>query len=221
MTSVQSYNGLKDLIDKDTNGNITPAVFVTLFNIVQLKFQRKVFDDMGPDFNTRIINMMSPFRTPTSNILLDPQGIGIFNTGDFAFGPYLFVSLYFNPACGEVAAEALETPVEPVSNAEWSERTRSQYKGPTIEFPIFRPCSMTEVEVRPKTVRAVWSYYYRLPTPITLNTANGYPTGLGDTDPEWNDLDIAEILMGVVWSAGLREQMPSWMAAGNQLKSTT
>jgi hypothetical protein len=241
MTSIELYTRFKKRVDKDTSGNITVQTFVDLFNDDQISYQLDAIGDQrqyhpqrgiavrAPELTTRMMNMMAPFLTQPALVQLTDRigtyNLGGYQAGNFAFGPYVWVSGYENPACGETALEAWELQVELLTQDEW--RTRSderRYNGASIKYPIFRLLTDVRIEVRPKAIKSVWVSYYRKPMPITIPTtiaANGvaYPDpSLPSQGPEWNELDCNAILDRVVGLSGLREQMDRWQAYGERSK---
>jgi len=240
MTSPELYERFKVRIDKDTSGNISVGNFVVLFNSEQQSYFLDAIGDQrqyrqnygvairGPELSTRMMNMLAPFLTAPAYVPLTSRlgtyNLGGYQGGNFAFGPYVWVSNYINPACGEVAIPASEKEITLLTQMEW--RTRSdetRYDGASLEFPIFRIYNDSQIEVRPSSIKSVWVSYLRKPDPITIPTTTVNNIQYIDynatrQDPEWNDLDCNAIIDRVIGSAGLREQMDRWQMAGERSK---
>lgn len=233
MTSIETWERYRTRIDKDANGNIGIPEFVRFFNMEQQLLmldcvgdQRQYKQNYGAatrstELSERMMDMVSPFLTDPRYVQLVNMR-GLYNQGDYAGALKVWVSAYTNPACGEVALPQYEKPVESLTASEWKTRSNERrYDGASLEFPIFQRVSQTHIEVRPRTVRAVWVNYVRLPRPITLamlpNSEDYDPNATND-DPEWNDMDVDVIIERLLTPSGIREQMPSWVAAGERSK---
>ena len=224
MTAIQAWEEFKTLISKDANGNISIGDFVVLFNRAQVEYMSSFFAD-GINASTRNINALIPFRVPQGAPRVVPviDRLAVFQNGDFAFGPELWTMGYSNPECGDGAPDVVERQVELLDDAQWASRTASNYKYPTLKYPVARLAGTDTVEILPSSVNYVGVIYIRLPRPINVATATGSdgvmypdPNSTANSDPEWNDVDVRKIISWIIGDAGVREQNPQWEGYGER-----
>lgn len=234
MTSIETWERYRTLTDKDANGNIGIPEFVRLFNMEQqllmldcIGDQRQYKQNFGAatrstELSERMMDMVAPFLTDPVYVQLS-SGRGRYNQGDYAGSLKVWVSAYTNPSCGEeITVPQYEKAVESLTASEWKTRSDEQrYDGASLSFPIFQRVNGTHIEVRPRTVRAVWVNYVRLPRPITLAllpNSEEYDPNAANQDPEWNDMDVDVIIERLLTPSGIREQSPAWINAGERSK---
>lgn len=211
-------------IDAQSHGNVSINDFTVLFNDEQLGYFRECIGGSGsyvqgnprssqsPDSGTRAINKLAPFIV--NRVVPVTNNIFKYRFEGFEHGPTVYAPGYVNPdSCGDEPQHEYDIPLEMKTEQEWGRSTRSTYRPPTLEYPIFRIIDRENAEAAPRGYNYLKVRYYRRPNDIYIETTpNGMhrqPNG-AHIDPEWSDADCIHILDRVMSAVSIREQEQAW-----------
>lgn len=224
MTSVELYKAVLALLNKAAKGNMPIEDFERLVNIAQRSHFR---DNLPPSGTLRGMNKLSAFLA--SRVITLTNGLGEYNpggnaAGDLFEGPLCWVSRWENPECHQPPvgeAGFTHCPVLPLN--EWIDITGDATNKPTAKKPKALLISDSEIQVLPRSTQYLMAWYWRNPRPIVVGRNPADPDkplegGTGQSDPEWAQPDIDDIIMRVLALCGVPLQSDRLVQAGTALQ---
>jgi hypothetical protein len=181
MASVNAvYSTLKDLVNKDQKGFVTPAVFNNLAGIAQINIYNRLFDTLKDAKRTRRAQF-DPARDKSleKRIQEDLSSFARNQTitradGVFAKPDDLSRIISATTFGSIVLGQSTRTPIEMLYDEDKIERIlRSNISSPTESFPI--ALVSDDIEVFPQTINRIQLRYYKIPNNPTFAyvTVNG------------------------------------------------
>lgn len=221
MTSVAAYRLFLAILNKNARGNVIIGQFEAFFNDMQLQFFEENLPITGGSISVgTMARFMVPFISPVVN------GIASFDpNGEMLGEPVLWIIGYVNPPCGEAVGTSTDIPVPILSLGEFKSQTGLVVSGPSFNNPKAARVG-SKIHLLPKTISHVHGTYWRKPRPIVVgrNPLTTFPAeeemegGIGQVDPEWNDLDCHAIIKKCLELAGVKLQDPNLFQAGQVLE---
>lgn len=236
MRSQKAWEYIETLLDKDFNGNVDPAKFVIFFNAAQIEYMYFMLGNMrdyqpgqtvssnSPEASGRAMDAVAPFWKKRFPVPVTNGRANIYTTGpssDFMGQEKLFLPGFENPACGQQPLSRWEVPFTRMPASEWPWKSNPKhFCHPTLEFPSYMMIENGDALILPLEVNSLWATYLRAPRPITIALLPGgeVDQAANNDDPEWNDMDTIDIMHGVAFKCGVREQAPSWMQAATAMR---
>ena len=169
MASVNAvYSTLKDLVNKDQKGFVTPAVFNNLAGIAQINIYNRLFDTLKDAKRTRRAQF-DPARDKSleKRIQEDLSSFARNETiarvdGVFAKPDDLSRIISATTFGSIVLGQSTRTPIEMLYDEDKIERIlRSNISSPTESFPI--ALVSNDIEVFPQTINRIQLRYYKTP----------------------------------------------------------
>jgi hypothetical protein len=181
MASVNAvYSTLKDLVNKDQKGFVTPAVFNNLAGIAQINIYNRLFDTLKDARRTRRAQFDSGRdKSLEKRIQEDLSSFARNQTitragGVFAKPDDLSRIISATTFGSIVLGQSTRTPIEMLYDEDKIERIlRSNISSPTESFPI--ALVSDDIEVFPQTINRIQLRYYKIPSSPTFAyvTVNG------------------------------------------------
>ena len=181
MASVNAvYSTLKDLVNKDQKGFVTPAVFNNLAGIAQINIYNRLFDTLKDARRTRRAQFDSGRdKSLEKRIQEDLSSFARNQTitragGVFAKPDDLSRIISATTFSSIVLGQSTRTPIEMLYDEDKIERIlRSNISSPTESFPI--ALVSDDIEVFPQTINRIQLRYYKVPSNPTFAyvTVNG------------------------------------------------
>jgi hypothetical protein len=169
MASVNAvYSTLKDLVNKDQKGFVTPAVFNNLAGIAQLNIYNRLFDTLKDAKRTRNAQF-DPARDKSleKRIQEDLSSFARNKTITRADGVFVkpddLSRIISATTFGSIVlGQSTRTPIEMLYDEDKIERIlRSNISSPTESFPI--ALVSDDIEVFPQTISKIQLRYYKIP----------------------------------------------------------
>jgi hypothetical protein len=232
MASVNAvYSTLKDLVNKDQKGFVTPAVFNNLAGIAQLNIYNRLFDTLKDAKRTRKAQF-DPARDKSleKRIQEDLSSFARNQTitradGVFAKPDDLSRIISATTFGSIVLGQSTRTPIEMLYDEDKIERIlRSNISSPTESFPI--ALVSDDIEVFPQTINRIQLRYYKIPNNPTYAyvTVNGIEiyNSLGSVDFDLPDHYSAMLVAEIAELIGLnlRDQAVQAFGQGEQVMLT-
>jgi hypothetical protein len=232
MASVNAvYSTLKDLVNKDQKGFVTPAVFNNLAGIAQLNIYNRLFDTLKDAKRTRKAQF-DPARDKSleKRIQEDLSSFARNQTitradGVFAKPDDLSRIISATTFGSIVLGQSTRTPIEMLYDEDKIERIlRSNISSPTESFPI--ALVSDDIEVFPQTINRIQLRYYKIPNNPTYAyaTVNGVEiyNSLGSVDFDLPDHYSAMLVAEIAELIGLnlRDQAVQAFGQGEQVMLT-
>jgi len=229
MNSAKLYSTVIGIVKGDIYGELKPEIVAQQFNTIQLAYFNHLIGSIKGyqpgrpippvhlESSQRVDLGLSPFlRTGTFPVA---GGFGNLNQfGDFMYGPIAGGTSAISGNCedpSELDARA-RTPMAWVTNSEWNDFTRSLIDYPDLENPIGRYARKNGADtnhygfqVMPTQISYVEMQYFRRPKDIvfggTFGSAGFVPdaTAANNVDPEWNDLDMNDLIGRLLIALGM------------------
>ena len=163
------YSALKDLVNKDQRGFVTPAVFNSFASVAQMNIFNKLFDDAA--LNKRIRNAQSDAGRDKSRVKQANEDLSYFSklstislttgVGDKPSDLARVISI--------ITTDATAKNVEIVYDEEKIDYIlRSTLSAPSTSFPIALVSS--DVQVFPTSIASVKMRYYKQPEGLNVTT---------------------------------------------------
>ena len=174
MASVNAvYSTLKDLVNKDQKGFVTPAVFTNLAGIAQINIYNRLFDTLKDARRTRRAQFDSGRdKSLEKRIQEDLSSFARNETiaradGVFAKPDDLSRIISATTFGSIVLGQSTRTPIEMLYDEDKIERIlRSNISSPTESFPI--ALVSDDIEVFPQTINRIQLRYYKVPNNPTF-----------------------------------------------------
>ena len=174
MASVNAvYSTLKDLVNKDQKGFVTPAVFNNLAGIAQINIYNRLFDTLKDARRTRRAQFDSGRdKSLEKRIQEDLSSFARNETitradGVFAKPDDLSRIISATTFGSIVLGQSTRTPIEMLYDEDKIERIlRSNISSPTESFPI--ALVSDDIEVFPQTINRIQLRYYKVPNNPTF-----------------------------------------------------
>lgn len=228
MTSTEIYKDFLVILQKNSVGAVTIPEFERMWDMAQRQHLR---DSLPISGTLRGMNKTSAFLTPRV-VQLNGDGIGVYNpggnkTGDLFSGPVCWVSKWENPCCDSPPigqAGFTVCPVLPVE--EHLSITDDINNAPSDSRPKAFLIDDRRIQVLPRAVGYLMTWYWRKPTPIVVGRDPLYPYpnerplegAPGQVDPEWSQADIDDITMRCLQLAGVKLQSDRLVQIGAALQ---
>ena len=163
------YSALKDLVNKDQRGFVTPAVFNSFASVAQMNIFNKLFDDAA--LNKRIRNAQSDAGRDKSRVKQANEDLSYFSklstislttgVGDKPSDLARVISI--------ITTDATAKNVEIVYDEEKIDYIlRSTLSAPSTSFPVALVSS--DVQVFPTSIASVKMRYYKQPEGLNVTT---------------------------------------------------
>ena len=163
------YSALKDLVNKDQRGFVTPAVFNSFASVAQMNIFNKLFDDAA--LNKRIRNAQSDAGRDKSRVKQANEDLSYFSklstislttgVGDKPSDLARVISI--------ITTDATAKNVEIVYDEEKIDYIlRSTLSAPSTSFPVALVSS--DVQVFPTSIASVKMRYYKQPEGLNATT---------------------------------------------------
>ena len=163
------YSALKDLVNKDQRGFVTPAVFNSFASVAQMNIFNKLFDDAA--LNKRIRNAQSDAGRDKSRVKQANEDLSYFSklstislttgVGDKPSDLARVISI--------ITTDATAKNVEIVYDEEKIDYIlRSTLSAPSTTFPVALVSS--DVQVFPTSIASVKMRYYKQPEGLNVTT---------------------------------------------------
>ena len=163
------YSALKDLVNKDQRGFVTPAVFNSFASVAQMNIFNKLFDDAA--LNKRIRNAQSDAGRDKSRVKQANEDLSYFSklstislttgVGDKPSDLARVISI--------ITTDATAKNVEIVYDEERIDYIlRSTLSAPSTSFPVALVSS--DVQVFPTSIASVKMRYYKQPEGLNVTT---------------------------------------------------
>ena len=163
------YSALKDLVNKDQRGFVTPAVFNSFASVAQMNIFNKLFDDAA--LNKRIRNAQSDAGRGKSRVKQANEDLSYFSklstisvttgVGDKPSDLARVISI--------ITTDATAKNVEIVYDEEKIDYIlRSTLSAPSTSFPVALVSS--DVQVFPTSIASVKMRYYKQPEGLNVTT---------------------------------------------------
>ena len=163
------YSALKDLVNKDQRGFVTPAVFNSFASVAQMNIFNKLFDDAA--LNKRIRNAQSDAGRDKSRVKQANEDLSYFSklstislttgVGDKPSDLARVISI--------ITTDATAKNVEIVYDEEKIDYIlRSTLSAPSTSFPIALVSS--DLQVFPTSIASVKMRYYKQPEGLNVTT---------------------------------------------------
>ena len=163
------YSALKDLVNKDQRGFVTPAVFNSFASVAQMNIFNKLFDDAA--LNKRIRNAQSDAGRDKSRVKQANEDLSYFSklstislttgVGDQPSDLARVISI--------ITTDATAKNVEIVYDEEKIDYIlRSTLSAPSTSFPIALVSS--DLQVFPTSIASVKMRYYKQPEGLNVTT---------------------------------------------------
>jgi hypothetical protein len=226
MASVNAvYSTLKDLVNKDQKGFVTPAVFNNLAGIAQINIYNRLFDTLKDAKRTRRAQF-DPARDKSleKRIQEDLSSFARNQTitragGVFAKPDDLSRIISATTFGSIVLGQSTRTPIEMLYDEDKIERIlRSNISSPTESFPI--ALVSDDIEVFPQTINRIQLRYYKVPSNptfayVTVNGIEIYNT-TGSVDFDLPDHYSAMLVAEIAELIGLNLRDQAVEAFGQQ-----
>jgi hypothetical protein len=226
MASVNAvYSTLKDLVNKDQKGFVTPAVFNNLAGIAQINIYNRLFDTLKDAKRTRRAQF-DPARDKSleKRIQEDLSSFARNQTitragGVFAKPDDLSRIISATTFGSIVLGQSTRTPIEMLYDEDKIERIlRSNISSPTESFPI--ALVSDDIEVFPQTINRIQLRYYKIPSNPTFAyvTVNGVEiyNATGSVDFDLPDHYSAMLVTEIAELIGLNLRDQAVQAFGQQ-----
>jgi hypothetical protein len=163
------YSALKDLVNKDQRGFVTPAVFNSFASVAQMNIFNKLFDDAA--LNKRIRNAQSDAGRDKSRVKQANEDLSYFSklstislttgVGDKPSDLARVISI--------ITTDATAKNVEIVYDEEKIDYIlRSTLSAPSTSFPVALVSS--DIQVFPTSIASVKMRYYKQPEGLSVTT---------------------------------------------------
>ena len=163
------YSALKDLVNKDQRGFVTPAVFNSFASVAQMNIFNKLFDDAA--LNKRIRNAQSDAGRDKSRVKQANEDLSYFSklstislttgVGDKPSDLARVISI--------ITTDATAKNVEIVYDEEKIDYIlRSTLSAPSTSFPVALVSS--DIQVFPTSIASVKMRYYKQPEGLNVTT---------------------------------------------------
>ena len=163
------YSALKDLVNKDQRGFVTPAVFNSFASVAQMNIFNKLFDDAA--LNKRIRNAQSDAGRDKSRVKQANEDLSYFSklstislttgVGDKPSDLARVISI--------ITTDATAKNIEIVYDEEKIDYIlRSTLSAPSTGFPVALVSS--DVQVFPTSIASVKMRYYKQPEGLNVTT---------------------------------------------------
>ena len=163
------YSALKDLVNKDQRGFVTPAVFNSFASVAQMNIFNKLFDDAA--LNKRIRNAQSDAGRDKSRVKQANEDLSYFSklstislttgVGDKPSDLARVISI--------ITTDATAKNVEIVYDEEKIDYIlRSTLSAPSTSFPVALVSS--DIQVFPTSIASVKMRYYKQPEGLNATT---------------------------------------------------
>lgn len=173
------YETLKDLINKDQKGFVTPSIFNNLAGIAQLNIFNRLFDDMK-DAHRNARAAFNPgrdkslFKRLREDLAFFVKRETLLINTDGVFEKPADLSRVISIRTGETTqdnGEITHTQVEIVYDEEKIERIlRSNISSPSESFPV--SLVSRDIEVFPSSISEIDLKYYKFPQSVNMATGN-------------------------------------------------
>lgn len=226
MASVNAvYSTLKDLVNKDQKGFVTPAVFNNLAGIAQINIYNRLFDTLKDARRTRRAQFDSGRdKSLEKRIQEDLSSFARNETitradGVFAKPDDLSRIISATTFGSIVLGQSTRTPIEMLYDEDKIERIlRSNISSPTESFPI--ALVSDDIEVFPQTINRIQLRYYKVPNNPTFAyvTVNGIEVynATGSVDFDLPDHYSAMLVTEIAELIGLNLRDQAVQAFGQQ-----
>ena len=173
------YETLKDLVNKDQKGFVTPSIFNNLAGIAQLNIFNRLFDDVK-DAHRNARAAFNPgrdkslFKRLREDLAFFVKRETFLINTDGVFDKPAALSRVISIRTGETTqdnGEITHTQVEIVYDEEKIERIlRSNISSPSESFPV--SLVSRDIEVFPSSVSEIDLKYYKFPQSVNMATGN-------------------------------------------------
>lgn len=204
ITSAQAYELFLKWVNEPVTGYVSEEDFEDYFHSAQIEHaswligKKQGYKIGAPepavhlaatlDVAMSLSVLRKVFSSPVSN------GFSNFNPGDLFHGPVDVSITGSGSECqGEIIVNEL-IPLTQLNDDEWSKRTRSYIRRPTLKNPVWSFFENTRIRVAPMNISHVYITYYKNPPRIDVSAG---------TDPVWHDADTMLILWRALKQAGL------------------